>query len=248
MLDTGATTDLIRTDVAQDLLNSSEIEPYRGRLETAERQKMKRDGYITARLKLGAVDKDLEMLIVPKLKAEMVIGLRSLKENRSTLTFSHDKDFLWTGTKEGFKVPIRYLPPSASPKRMLSPPGAKIVREGDSSNEKRRQLMAKIAAAVEQSDGVLSDKETRPACYVNYSAGVICENMDDDKIGDCPKAISLEEALRRCRPMSAPETVASVTETATNEDDDSELIRWKQTPGGVLKMQKEDEAIAQVFY
>ena len=36
--------------------------------------------------------------------------------------------------------------------------------------------------------------------------------------------------------------------TATNEDGDSEPIRWKITPGGVAKMQKEDEAIAQVFY
>ena len=130
------------------------------------------------------------MLVVPKLKAEMVIGLRLMKENRCTLTFSHNKDFLWTGTKEDFKVLIRYLPPSASPKRMLSSPhdpGGKSVREGDSSNEKRRQLLARIAAAVEQSDEVLSDKETRTACYDNYSAGVICENVDDDEIGDCPR-------------------------------------------------------------
>ena len=55
---------------------------------------MKVDGRISARLKLGAVDKDLEMLVVPKLKAEMVFGLRSLKENRCLLTFSNDEDFL----------------------------------------------------------------------------------------------------------------------------------------------------------
>ena len=82
LLDTGATNDLIRTDVAQDLLDSSEIEPYRGRLETADGQEKKVDGCINARLKLGAVDKDLDMLVVPKLKAEMVFGVRSLKENR----------------------------------------------------------------------------------------------------------------------------------------------------------------------
>ena len=40
LLDKGATTDLIRTDVARDHLVSSEIEPYRGRLEIADRQKM----------------------------------------------------------------------------------------------------------------------------------------------------------------------------------------------------------------
>ena len=54
--------------------------------------------------------------------------------------------------------------------------------------------------------------------------------------------------MRKCRPMSVPQIVAIVKETATNEDDDSELIRWKRAPGGVAKMQKEDEAIAQVFY
>ena len=72
--------------------------------------------------------------------------------------------------------------------------------------------------------------------------------MDDDEIAGCHKAISLEEALRKCRPTGGLEIVASVNETATNEDDDSESIRWKRTPGGVAKMQKEDEAIAQVLY
>ena len=44
------------------------------------------------------------------------------------------------------------------------------------------------------------------------------------------------------------ETVASVNETTTNEEVESESIRWKQTPGGVVKTQREDEAISQVFY
>ena len=48
--------------------------------------------------------------------------------------------------------------------------------------------------------------------------------------------------------MSVPETVASVNETATNKGEESESIRWKRTTGGVVKLQKEDEAIAQVFY
>ena len=48
--------------------------------------------------------------------------------------------------------------------------------------------------------------------------------------------------------MCIPETVASVNETATNGDNDSESIRWKRTPGGVAKVQEEDESIAQVFY
>ena len=97
------------------------------------------------------------MLVVPKLKAEMVIGLRSLNENQCILTFSHDEDFLWTGTKEGSMVTIRYLPPNVSPKWILSTPhdpGGKKVGESDSSKVKRKQLIAMIAAAVEQSNEV----------------------------------------------------------------------------------------------
>ena len=141
------------------------------------------------------------------------------------MAISHDEDFPWTGTKEGFLVPMRYLPPNSSTKQMLSTPhdpGGKSEGEGYSSNEKRRQLIAKIAAAIEQSKGVRSDKEVWPARFFDdHSAGAICGNMDNDKIGNCPKAISLEEALRKCRSMSIPGTVASVNETATNVDDDS---------------------------
>ena len=90
LLDTGSTTNVIRSDVARDLLDTSEIEPYRGRLETADGQEVKANGRISARLKLGTVDKDFDLLVVSKLKAEMVFGLRSLKENRCTLTFSHN--------------------------------------------------------------------------------------------------------------------------------------------------------------
>ena len=101
------------------------------------------------------------MLVVPKLKAEMVIGLRLLKENRCELTFSHDEDFLRTGTKEDSMVPIRYLPLNSSPKRMLSTPQnpeRKSEGDGYSSKEKRRQLKSKIAASVEKSDGVVSEE------------------------------------------------------------------------------------------
>ena len=63
-----------------------------------------------------------------------------------------------------------------------------------------------------------------------------------------PELVSLEEALRRCTPTGKMETVARVNETATNTDKDSETIRWKRTPAEIAKMQKEDEAFAQVFH
>ena len=54
-------------------------------------------------------------------------------------------------------VPIRYLPRNIFPKRMPSTPHyqrGKGDREVDSSNEKGRPLIANIADAVEQPDGV----------------------------------------------------------------------------------------------
>ena len=135
------------------------------------------------------------MLVVPNLKAEMVIGLRLLNENRCELAFSHDEDFSRTGTKEDSNVPVRYMPPNAPPKRMLSTPHdpeRKSEGDGHSSKEKRRQLLLTIAASVEQSDGVVSEKLGWPASFDDHSAGAICGNLDDDKIGGCPKAIPLK--------------------------------------------------------
>ena len=76
----GATSEFKEGFVLADL----QIEPYRARLEIADGQEMKVDGCITARLKVEAIDKDLDIQPVPKLKAEMVIGRRSWKKNWCT--------------------------------------------------------------------------------------------------------------------------------------------------------------------
>ena len=120
---------------------------------------MKVDGCITARLKVGAIDKDLDMRYATYSKTENRDGYRtSILEGKLVhLTFSQDKDFLWMETKEVSMVPIRYLPRNVFPQRMLSTPhdpGGKGDREVDSSNEKGRPLIAILAAAVEQSDVV----------------------------------------------------------------------------------------------
>ena len=81
-----------------------------------------------------------------------------------------------------------------------------------------------MIAAVKQSDEVLSDEEGWPAGIDDHSARAIFGKKDDDEIGGCPKAIPLQEALRRCRHMSVPKIIASVNETATNKGVDSESI------------------------
>ena len=101
LLDTGATTDLIRTDVARRMVDAPTMERIVGRLETADGKIMAVDGIVTTRFKLGDIAEEIEALVVPKLKAEMVLGLRSMKEYQCSLVFSRGEDFLWTGTREG---------------------------------------------------------------------------------------------------------------------------------------------------
>ena len=60
------------------------------------------------KLKLGSIDDDIEALVVPELKAEMIIGLRSLKQFQCSLDFHCDN--LWTELQEGSFVPLNYEP------------------------------------------------------------------------------------------------------------------------------------------
>ena len=100
--------------------------------------------------------------------------------------------------------------------------------------------------------------ESLPGIYENQCIRVVQEegekvktdlatDDEDDTSEAYPEVVSLEEALRRCTPTGKTETVARVNETAKNTDKDSETIRWKRTTAEIAKMQKEDEAIAQVF-
>ena len=122
LLDTGATTDLIRTDVARRMVDALTMERYVGRLETADGQIMAVDGVVRTRFKLGDIAEEIEALVVPILKAETFLGLRSMKEYQCSLVLSRGEDFLWTGAREGSMVPIRHLTHRPSPERMPSLP------------------------------------------------------------------------------------------------------------------------------
>ena len=122
LLDTGATADLIRTEVARRMVDAPTVERYVGRLETADGQIMAVDGVVRTRFKLGEIAEEIEEFVVPKLKDEIVLGLRSMKQYQCSLVFSRGEDFLWTGTREGSMVPIRHLTHRPSPERMPSLP------------------------------------------------------------------------------------------------------------------------------
>ena len=248
-LDTGATTDLIRTDVARRMVDASAMERYVGRLETADGQIMAVDGVVRTRFKLGDIAEEIEALVVPKLKAEMVLGLRLMKEYQCSLVFSRGEDFLWTGSREGSMVPIWHLTHRPSQERMSSlphEPGGQIEGNHIPRSDMRKRLIAKLTAAVESPDKIL---EGWPTSYDDHSINVVQETkVKEYEMYACPKPVLLDEALRRTRGGGRTERVAVVHETEVDEVVDSDAIRRERKNEEIATMQEEDEAIAQVFY
>ena len=67
----------------------------------------------------------------------------------------------------------------------------------------------------------------------------------EEAFGQCPKPVSLEEALRRVETPGV-ETVAVLNEEGADTED--EAITWERTPSEISRLQREDDAISQVFY
>ena len=97
LVDTGATSNLIRSEVYHNLTTAPPLRPYKGTLETADGRQVGVEGWVTANLELGSIDDEVEALVVSELLAEMIIGLRSLKEHECSLDFQCDN--LWTDGK-----------------------------------------------------------------------------------------------------------------------------------------------------
>ena len=72
LLDTGSTTNLVRSEVARSPKDKPEMRPYEGQLLTADGRRMKVEGRIT-KLKIREVDDDIEALFVPELRNQMVL-------------------------------------------------------------------------------------------------------------------------------------------------------------------------------
>ena len=71
--------------------------------------------------------------------------------------------------------------------------------------------------------------------------------MEKEKaFGSCPEPISLDEALQEASQYRV-ETVTMVSDE-TDGEEEVETITWERTPSVISALQKEDEAIAQVFY
>ena len=229
LLDTGATTDLIRTDVARRLVDAPTMERYVGRLETADGQIMAVDGVVKTRFKLGDIAEEIEALVVMTLKAEMVLGLRSMKEYQCSLVFCHGEDFLGTGAREGSMVPIRHFTHRPSRERMPSlphEPAGQVKGSHIPRSDMRKRLIAKITAAVESPEKIL---EGWPTSYDDHSINVVQETkVEKYEMYGCPKPVSLDEALRRPLGRGRKERVAVNPETEEDEVVDSDAIRWAE--------------------
>ena len=244
LLDTGAATDLIRSYVARRMVDAPTMERYVGRLETADGQIMAVDGVVRTRFKLGDFAEEVEALMVPKMQAEMVLGLRSMKEYQCFLVFNRGEDFLWTGTREGSMVPIRHLAHRPSPERMPSlpyEPGGQIKGNHIPSSDMRKRLIVKITAAVESPDKI---SEGWPTSYDDHSISMVQEmKVEEYEMYGCPEPVSLDEAVRRTHGGSRTERVAVVRETEVEEVVDSDAIRWERTNEEIATMQEEDERL-----
>ena len=113
LVDTGATINLIRSDVYGRLTAAPALRTYKGSLETADGRAVKVDGWITTNLELGSIDDDIEALVVPELKAELILGMQSFKEYECSLDFHCDN--LWTGPKKGSIIPLHNGPRLSKP-------------------------------------------------------------------------------------------------------------------------------------
>ena len=108
LVDSGSTINLIRSDVYSRLTAAPALRTYKGSPETADGRAVNVDGWITTNLELGSIDDDIEALVVPELKVELIHGMRSLKEYELSLDFHCDN--LWMGPNEGSIVPLHYEP------------------------------------------------------------------------------------------------------------------------------------------
>ena len=216
------------------MVDAPTMESYVGRLETADRQIMAVDGVVRTRFKLGDIAEEIEALLVPKLKTEMVLGLQSMKEYQCSLVFSRGEDFLWTWTREGSMVPIRHLTHKPSPELMSSlphKPDGQIMVNHIPRSDIRKRLIAKITAAVESADEVL---EGWPTNYDDHSINVVQEtNVEEYEMYGFPKPVSLDESLRQTRGGGRTERVAVVQEVDEVVDSDAKRCRSHEEREGL---------------
>ena len=103
LLDTGASVNLINLNTSLDRFPKQE--KYDGRLETADGRQMAVVGRARVRILVGAIDEEVNFLVLHDVNPTIVLGLAFMNHYKSNLDFN-TKQF-WTGPGEGSIVGFR---------------------------------------------------------------------------------------------------------------------------------------------
>ena len=105
LVDTGASTNMIRSSTFDQLKEPRKLMRYRGLLEAADRRYVNVTGSATIHLKMGGIDDECEVLIIDGLKMEMILGLRDLQKHNCVIDLQINQ--LWTAPVESAIIPLK---------------------------------------------------------------------------------------------------------------------------------------------
>ena len=173
------------------------------------------DGWTTMNLKLGSIDYDIEALVVPELKAEMIIGLRSLKQFQCSLDFHCDN--LWTGPQEGSIVPLHYEPLTISSSKPEASQGVDDPQGFLSSPEPPDTNSAATGDAWQPSQSPTDSEESGHEYDEDHEVWATSENVSIDLQVQARR--HLDEDIEKILELAAPGV------TGTERDRLADLVR-----------------------
>ena len=104
LVDTGPSTNMIRSSTFDQLKEPRKLMRYRGLLEAADGRYVNVTGSATIHLKMGGIDDECEVLIIDGLKTEMILGLRDLQKHNCVIDLQTNQ--LWIAPVESAIIPL----------------------------------------------------------------------------------------------------------------------------------------------
>ncbi len=105
LIDTGASINLVNAEKFFKMRPLPDVRQYTGRVESADGTPIGVVGKATIKTKIGALEQDVEYLIVYDIKPPVILGLPFMMQHGCSIDL-HSKQF-WAGPTESFTVPIR---------------------------------------------------------------------------------------------------------------------------------------------
>ena len=104
LVDTGASTNMIRSSTFDQFKEPPKLMRYRGLLEAVDGWYINVTGSAAVHLKMGGIDDECEVLIIDGLKTEMILGLRDLQKHNCVIDLQTNQ--LWTASVESAIIPL----------------------------------------------------------------------------------------------------------------------------------------------